>query len=87
MHLEEKTVSSESIYDGKIFKVTRDTALLENNTEAVREVVHHNGGVCVIPVTDSGEILMVRQYRYPHHKALLEIPAGKLEKNENHYEC
>ena len=87
MHLEEKTLSSENIYDGKIFKVTKDTALLENNTEAIREVVHHSGGVTVIPITDTNEILMVKQYRYPHHKVLLEIPAGKLEKGESHYEC
>ncbi len=87
MHLEEKTVSSSEIYDGKIFKVTKDTALLENGKEAVREVVHHSGGVTVIPVTENNEIIMVRQYRYPHHKALLEIPAGKLEKGESHYDA
>lgn len=87
MHLEEKTLSSESVYDGKIFKVTRDNALLENGTEATREVVHHSGGVTVIPINEKNEILMVKQYRYPHHKAILEIPAGKLEKNESHYQC
>lgn len=87
MHLEEKTVSSDEIYDGKIFRVTKDMALLENGKEAVREVVHHSGGVTVIPVTEKNEIIMVRQYRYPHNKALLEIPAGKLEKGENHYDA
>lgn len=87
MHLEEKTISSECVYKGRIFEVTKDKALLENGAEVQRDVVHHPGGVTVIPLTDNNEILMVKQYRYPHHKAMLEIPAGKLEPGENHYEC
>lgn len=72
-----KTIASESVYKGKIFEVTKDKALLENGSQVQRDVVHHSGGVAVIPVTENNEILMVRQYRYPHHKAMLEIPAGK----------
>lgn len=87
MHLEEKTISSDEIYNGRIFKVTKDMALLENGREALREVVHHSGGVTVIPITDNNEIIMVKQYRYPYHKAILEIPAGKLEKGESHYDA
>lgn len=87
MHLSEETLNSQIIYEGRIFTVTKDTALLENGSQAVREVVHHSGGVCVIPITDSGEILMVKQFRYPFAEITLEIPAGKLEKNESHYEC
>lgn len=87
MHLEEKTISSQEIFDGKVFRVTKDMALLENGNEAVREVVHHSGGVTVIPITDNNEIIMVRQYRYAADKILLEIPAGKLEKGESHYDA
>ena len=87
MHLEEKTNASESVYKGKIFEVTKDKALLENGSQVQRDVVHHSGGVAVIPVTENNEILMVRQYRYPHHKAMLEIPAGKIERGEKHYDC
>ena len=87
MHLEEKTISRDEIYNGRIFKVTKDMALLENGREALREVVHHSGGVTVIPITDNNEIIMVKQYRYPYHKAILEIPAGKLEKGESHYDA
>lgn len=87
MHLEEKTTASETVYNGKIFKVTKDSALLENGSEVQRDVVHHSGGVTIIPINENGEILMVRQYRYPHHKVMLEIPAGKLEPNESHYDC
>ncbi|MBQ8435846.1 MAG: NUDIX hydrolase [Oscillospiraceae bacterium] len=87
MHLEEKTISSQEIFDGRVFRVTKDMAFLENGSEAVREVVHHSGGVTVIPITDNNEIIMVRQYRYAADKILLEIPAGKLEKDESHYDA
>lgn len=87
MHLEEKTISSKEIFNGMVFRVTEDTALLENGSEVTREVVHHNGGVTVIPVTDNNEIIMVKQFRYAGQKVMLEIPAGKLEKGESHYDC
>ena len=87
MHLEEKTLSSSEIFNGRVFRVTEDNALLENGCEVKREVVHHNGGVTVIPVTDENEIIMVKQYRYGVKRALLEIPAGKLKKGESHYDC
>lgn len=87
MHLNEETRSSELIYQGKILHITKDIAMLENGTEAIREVVHHNGGVCVVPLTESGEGLMVEQYRYPQHCVTLEIPAGKLEQGEEPLQC
>ncbi len=87
MHLYEKTTESKIVYDGKIFKIKSDKVLLENNTEAVREVIMHHGGVCVLPLTENNEIIMVKQYRYPFSSVLLEIPAGKLNENEDHLEC
>ena len=87
MHLEEKTISVEKIYDGKIIEVTREKVLLENESEAYREVVHHSGGVCILPINNKGEVLFVRQFRYPFKEVLLEIPAGKREKNEDPKEC
>ena len=77
--LEEKKVSSTPIFDGKVLHVRFDEITLPNGVKATREYCHHNGAVCVIPVTDEGEIICVRQYRYPFHEALLEIPAGKLD--------
>ena len=87
MHLEEKTISSETIYEGVIFTVRKDSAELENGTVARRDIILHSGGVCVIPVTENNEIFMVRQYRYPFHEITCEIPAGKLNYGENHAEC
>ena len=78
MHLEEKTVKSDVIYEGPIFTITHDTAELENGKNAVRDVLHHHGGVCVIPVTDDNEIFLVRQFRYPFHTATL-AQCGKRE--------
>lgn len=87
MHLEEKTISVEQIYNGKIIDVTREWVLLENKSEAYREVVHHSGGVCILPINDRGEVLFVRQFRYPFKEVLLEIPAGKRENGEDPKEC
>ncbi len=86
-HLYEKQLSSETIYDGKILKLTRDTALLENGETAYREVVHHSGGVCILPLDDDGNVLFVKQFRYPFSTVLLEIPAGKREKGEEPLTC
>ena len=77
--LEEKTLSSANIFDGKVLHARIDTITLPNGAEATREYCHHNGAVCVIPITDKNEIICVRQYRYPFHDTLIEIPAGKLD--------
>lgn len=87
MHLEEKTLSSEQKYDGKIVKLFVDRAELENGEVVAREMIKHPGGVCIVPLDENNNVLMVRQFRYPPHKVLLEIPAGKLEYGENHREC
>lgn len=87
MHLHEKTLTSEVIYSGPIFTITHDTAELEDGGTAVRDVLHHHGGVCVIPITDNNEIYLVKQFRYPFACVTREVPAGKLEKGENHSEC
>ena len=87
MHLEEKTVSSDNVYEGKIFTITHDIAELENGDKAVRDVLRHHGGVCVIPVTEDNEIYLVKQSRYPFSTVTREVPAGKLEKGEDHAEC
>ena len=73
-HLEEKTISSEQKFDGKIVKLYVDKAELEDGKIVTREVIRHPGGVCVLPLTDKNEVLFVRQFRYPHQTVLLEIP-------------
>ncbi len=87
MHLEEKQISSEQKYDGRIVKLYSDTVQLENGKTALREVIKHPGGVCIVPLCEDNSVLFVRQFRYPHSRVLLEIPAGKLEFGEDHREC
>ena len=87
MHLEEKTLSSEQKFDGKVVKLFVDQAELENGEKVTREVIKHPGGVCILPLDEDNNVLMVRQFRYPSHKVLLEIPAGKMEYGEDHREC
>ena len=82
MNLEEKQLSFEYKFKGKIINLRVDTALLPNGATATREVVEHNGGICVVPITEKGEVLMVEQYRYPYSEVVLEIPAGKRDGDE-----
>lgn len=83
MKLEETTIRKIYVYRGRILNLRNDDALLPNGKVCSREVVEHNGGVCVLPVTDGGQVLFVRQYRYPYSTTLLELPAGKLERGED----
>ncbi|MDE6579079.1 MAG: NUDIX hydrolase, partial [Ruminiclostridium sp.] len=87
MHLDEKTLESNLMFDGKIIKLYKDKAKLENDSVVTREVIKHPGGVCIVPLTENNEVLMVTQFRYPFGKILTEIPAGKLEWGENHFDC
>ena len=88
MNLEEKQLSAEYMYEGKIIKLRRDKALLPNGNTSVREVVEHNGGVCVAALTDYNEVLFVRQFRYPYMEVIPEIPAGKRDSaDEDPLEC
>lgn len=84
MKYEEKQLETENIYSGKIINVRKDGVLLPNGRRSVREVVEHPGGVCVAPLTAEGELIFVRQFRYPYAQEILELPAGKLDrKGEN----
>ena len=83
MDLFEKKLSSRQVFDGVVVKLFVDEVELPNGNKSVREVVRHPGAVCVVPVTDEGEVIMVRQFRYAFGQTLLEVPAGKLEVGEN----
>ena len=86
-HLKETKLSGEVLYDGRIVRLERDKVLLEDGTEALREVVRHPGGVCVLALTDKDEALIVRQFRYPYQEVTIEVPAGKIEYGEDPAEC
>lgn len=79
---EEKTISSESIYKGKIIDVRIDDVTLPDGNRSKRELIDHPGAVAIIAITDKGKIVMVEQYRKALEKSIIEIPAGKLEPGE-----
>lgn len=83
MKLEEKKISSEEIFNGVAIHLFRDEIELPNGNKGVREVVRHPGAVCVLPLTDDGNVIFVNQFRYALNKVTLEVPAGKLEKGED----
>lgn len=84
MVLSEKTIEKEVVFEGRIITVRKDKAELGDGSIVPRELVIHSGGVCVVPLTDDNRVIMVRQFRYAFGEPLLEIPAGKLEKGEEH---
>ena len=83
MDLTEKTLSSRKIFDGHVVKLRVDTVELPDGTESEREIIEHPGGVCVLAVDNENNVLMVKQYRKGAEEVLLEVPAGKLDKNED----
>lgn len=86
MTLTETKLDSKPIYDGNIIKVSVDHVSLPNGESAEREVVRHNGGVCVLAVTAENKVVLVKQYRYVTGEELYEIPAGKRDsKDEDPY--
>ncbi len=82
MAYEEKTVSKNYIYQGKILSLRVDDIELVNGEKSKREIVDHNGGACVL-YEENGAFVFVKQYRYAYGETVLEIPAGKLEKGED----
>lgn len=82
MDFKERTVKKNYVYEGKIIKVRSDDALLPDGRPCKRELIEHSGGACVLYVRD-GAVLLVKQFRYAYGECVYEIPAGKLEPNED----
>lgn len=84
--MEERKLSTEMKFDGKLIQVTYDIAEV-NGKEAWREVVHHPGASAVVAIDENNRIIMEKQFRYALNDYLLEIPAGKLDKGEDPLVC
>ena len=87
MEYTEKRLDGETKYSGVIVDVTLDNVQLHDGTLTKREVVHHPGGVTILPVEMDGTVYCVRQYRYAFGRSIIETPAGKLEKGEDPLAC
>ena len=82
--LTEHFIAGERVYDGALLKVQRDLVRLPDGSEGTREYIRHPGAVAIVPVFDDGRVLLERQFRYPHRRVFIELPAGKLEPGEPH---
>lgn len=85
--LYEKTLSSKPIFKGRVVELNVLDVELPNGEMSKREVINHPGAVAVIAMTKEGKLLLVRQFRKPLEQSIVEIPAGKLEKDEDPLEC
>ncbi len=85
--LTEKEIGREYQYRGNILTLRVDHVILENGSEATREVIEHPGAVAIMPVTDRGEVYLVDQFRKPIEEVLTEVPAGKLDRGEEPLDC
>lgn len=84
MDLFEKTIASETLFQGKIVTLRVDKAELPNGRVTGREVVEHPGGVCILALEEDGTVYTVKQWRYPFAQITEELPAGKLDGPEDH---
>ena len=82
--LTEHFIEGDLVLDGTLLKVRRDRVRLPDGSEGVREYIRHPGAVAVVALFDDGSVLLERQFRYPHRREFIEIPAGKLEPGEPH---
>lgn len=82
-----KLLKSEILFKGKVFDHQVDEIEYESGNKGIREIAIHPGGAVVVPVKDDGKIILVKQFRYPLQKTLIELPAGKLDKDEDPLVC
>jgi ADP-ribose pyrophosphatase len=80
--LTEKFVSGEDVYRGTLLHLRRDVVDLPDGSRGVREYIRHPGAVMIVPLLGSGRVVLERQFRYPHRREFIELPAGKLEPGE-----
>lgn len=80
--LTEHFVAGERVFDGKLLKVYRDRVRLPDGSEGTREYIRHPGAVAIVPLFEDGRVLLERQFRYPHRREFIEVPAGKVDPGE-----
>ncbi len=85
--LTEHTLTSETVYQGRLLHAKRDKVRLPNGRESSREYLVHPGAAVIIPLFDNGDVLLERQHRYPLHRDFIELPAGKFDPHETELAC
>ncbi len=87
MNMEEKTLSQEYHFHGRIMNMRVDSVELPDGSKTSREVCEHCEGVAVLPITEDNKVVLVSQFRYPFGKVIIEAPAGKVDGEEAHLDC
>jgi ADP-ribose pyrophosphatase len=87
MDLTEKKIDGKVMYDGNFITVCKDNVLLPDGSTSTREYITHPGAVAVLALLDNGKLVMERQFRYPLHREFIELPAGKIDANEDILVC
>lgn len=87
MDFSEKTIKSDLKFQGRVFNVRVDTVKLLDGSTSTREIIEHSGGVAVVAIDEDNNVYMVRQFRKPYEKTILEIPAGKRNADEDPFDC
>lgn len=83
-HLRETCLQSEALFKGRLLEIYRDRVRLPDGKTSTREYTRHPGAVAMVPLLPDGRIMLIRQFRYPLNKVLIEIPAGKLDPGEDY---
>ncbi len=83
MDLRETCIESKAVYDGSLLHVRRDLVRLSDGCESVREFITHPGAVAVLALLENGNLVMERQFRYGPQREFIEIPAGKIDSDED----
>lgn len=82
-----KLKKSEIVFKGRVFEVKVDEIIYDSGNGGIRETAIHHGGAVMLPVTSEGKLILIKQFRYPLQKEIIEFPAGKLNKDEDPYGC
>lgn len=85
--LYEHPLNSTKVYSGKLLHVHRDEVRLPDGKTSVREYIRHPGAVVILPLTQTGELILERQHRYPLGRDFIEVPAGKIDPGEQTLAC
>lgn len=85
--LAEQTLQSRLAWQGRFLRVFEDTVRAPDGHLAPREYLRHPGAVMIVPVLDSGEVVLERQYRHPLRRSFVEFPAGKIDPGEDILAC
>ncbi|MCZ7557160.1 MAG: NUDIX hydrolase [Bacteroidia bacterium] len=80
-------LTHERLFEGRVFTIERDTVRHASGYESIREVVRHDGGAVIVPILPGPDVLLIRQFRYPVNREIIELPAGKLSPGEDPMHC